>query len=248
MGRLTGKTVLLTGGGSGIGKGIAALFADEGARLLLTGTTAFKLRETIAALPGEHEAIAADISSEQDVRRLAERAGEMFGELDVLINNAGTVKRNEDVTETTQVEWERFMSVNLLGVFLMCKYMIPMMKRRGGSIVNIASQLATVAAPGYASYSMAKGGTLAFTRSLAVDYGAFGIRANCISPGLVETPMAYVGRGNFDELKPQAAEALPLRRIGRPEDIAYAALYLASDEASWVTGANLAVDGGYTAK
>lgn len=248
-GRVQDKTVILTGAGSGIGRGIAKLFAQEGARLFLVGRDEQKLKETVQELGQDAEIVVADISNEQAVDSLRECVEKQTDRVDILINNAGTVMRNENIMETNSQLWDEFMSINLKGPFLLCKAFLPLMVRQNqGSIVNIASQLATVSAPGYSTYSTAKGGIVSFTRSIAVDFGAHNIRANCVSPGVVETPMAYVGRENFDELKDAIGNSLPLKRIGQSEDIAYAVLYLASDESSWVTGTNLVVDGGFISK
>lgn len=249
MGRVEGKRAIVTGAGSGIGEAIAQQLAREGAEVALVGRDEAKLRQTLARIEGKAHVYAADISSDHDVTALQQRIGERFGTVDILVNNAGTIMRNENMLETTDDSWKSFMNVNLLGPLRMCRAFVPFMIRQGkGAIVNVASQLSVVSAPGYATYSTAKGGIVSFTRSLAIDYGGHGIRANCVSPGVVETPMAYVGRDNFDAVKQSIADAHPLKRIGRPEDVAYAVLYLASDESGWVTGTNLLVDGGYTAR
>ena len=248
MGQLTGRKALITGAGSGIGRKIAQRFAREGAELIVVGRDELKLQDTLSNLTGHHKMFCADIASVKDVKRLAAYTKQHFTTLDILVNNAGTIIRNEKIEQTDYDEWQSFMAINVGGTFLMCKYLIPLMKEKGGSIVNVSSQLAVVSAPGYSTYSTAKGAILAFTRSLAIDYGALGIRANVLLPGVTETPMAYVGREQFDDIKAAIAETIPLRRIGKPEDIANAALFLASDESSWMTGSPLIVDGGYTAK
>lgn len=249
MGRVANRTAVVTGAGSGIGEAISRVLAAEGAEVVLVGRDESKLQRTLAGIGGKGHVFAADVSSAPDVAALRQFVEDQFGVADILVNNAGTIIRNEDILNTTEQTWKQFMDANLLGPLLVCQALIPLMKRQNkGAIVNVASQLSVVAAPGYSTYSTAKGGIVSFTRSLAIDYGACGIRANSVSPGVVETPMAYVGRDNFDELKHNLADIHPLKRIGRPEDVAYAVLYLASDEAGWVTGTNLLVDGGYTAR
>lgn len=249
LGRVQDRIAVVTGAGSGIGEAIASLLAQEGAEVVLIGRNEQRLLEAQARIGERSIAFAADIAREADVSAIGAFLEQRFGRADILVNNAGTVKRNENVLETTEEEWQAFMQINLLGPFRMSKAVLPFMIRQGrGSIVNISSQLGVIAAPGYATYATAKGGIVSFTKSLAIDYGAHGVRANCVSPGLVETPMAYVGRDNFGDLKQSIADAHPLKRIGTPMDIAYAVLYLASDEAGWVTGTNLLVDGGFTAK
>ncbi|MBO9609350.1 MAG: SDR family oxidoreductase [Paenibacillaceae bacterium] len=249
MGRVQDRIAVVTGAGSGIGEAIASLLVSEGAEVVLLGRNEQRLKEAQQRIGGRTHVFAADISREADASAVGAFLEQRFGKADILVNNAGTVKRNENMLETTEDEWTSFMQINLLGPFLMSQAILPFMIRQGkGAIVNLASQLGVIAAPGYATYATAKGGIVSFTKSLAIDYGAYGIRANCVSPGLVETPMAYVGRDNFDAVKQSIADAHPLKRIGTPMDIAYAVLYLASDEAGWVTGTNLLVDGGFTAK
>lgn len=248
-GRLANKHVVITGAGSGIGGEIAALFAKEGAAVFLVGRDEGKLRRIAEQIGHGARCFPCDIAQEDEVHRLRDAVTGCADTLDVLVNNAGTVLRNENMLNTGSDDWDDFMRINLKGAFLMCRAFLPSLVRSGrGSIVNVASQLAIVAAPGYSTYGTAKGGIVSFTRALAVDFGPSGVRANCVSPGVIETPMAYVDRDNFDELKASIADQLPLRRIGTPADVAYAALFLASEESAWVTGTNLVVDGGFTSK
>jgi NAD(P)-dependent dehydrogenase (short-subunit alcohol dehydrogenase family) len=252
MNRLLNKTALITGAGTGIGKATAILFAQEGACIALLGRRIQPLEETgkeIEDLGGRAFAQACDVSREANCSRAAQLIMERYGKIDILVNNAGVVRRNEDTATLAEKDWDEHLSINLKSVFLMCKAVIPHMQRaRCGVIVNIASMLSFVAAPGYGSYCAAKGGMVGYSRALALDLASFGIRVNTVCPGLVETAMAYVGRENFDGLKDQIEKLYPLGRLGRPEDIASSILFMASDEASWVTGADLVVDGGYSIK
>lgn len=249
MSRLQGKVCLITGASSGIGRATAIRFSQEGASCIIVGRNKENLAATNLEMASPAYALPLDLSLDEDITTLSQAIKEKFGKIDVIVNVAGTVIRNENMIDTSKEEWDEHIAMNLRSPFLICKQLLPLMIPQGsGSIINISSQLALVSAPGYSTYSTAKGGILSFTRSLAIDYGIHGIRANCISPGLVETPMAHVGRPDFDESKQTIAKSLPLGRIGKPKDIAHAALFLASDESSWITGTNLVVDGGYTAK
>ena len=167
--------------------------------------------------------------------------------LDVLFHAAGVLRRNERLWETTEAEWNGDLSINLTGAYQACRFAIPRLRETGGTIVLVASQLAHISAPGYATYAATKGGVLALMRSLAVDLGPEGMRVNALSPGVVEAEMAYVGR-DFAALRDQVAETIPLRRVGQPEDMAGPAVFLASDESGWMTGHSLVVDGGFTAQ
>lgn len=252
MPRLQGKVALVTGGGTGIGRATAELLAAEGAAVVLMGRRPEPLAEVVAAIVaagGQALACPGDVSDEAAVAAAVADASAAFGGLDVVVNNAGSTRRGEDITRKDRAQWDGDLAVNLTGPFLVLKHAIPhLIRRGGGSIVNIASQLALVGAPGYVTYSAAKGGLVSLTRTLAVEYGPLGIRCNCICPGLVETAMAYVDRPNFDELREDLARNHPLRRLGQPRDVAHAVLYLASDESAWVTGVVLPVDGGFTAR
>jgi NAD(P)-dependent dehydrogenase (short-subunit alcohol dehydrogenase family) len=170
-----------------------------------------------------------------------------YGQLDGMLHAAGIVRRQEDMRETTDDQWGRMMTVNLDASFRLARACLRVMAaRRSGSIVLVGSQLAHVAAPGYASYCASKGGTEALVRALAVDFGPSGIRVNSLTPGVVQTPLAYVDRPDFDDQVEAIAARIPLRRIGQPEDMAGPAVFLLSDESSWMTGQSLVVDGGYT--
>jgi NAD(P)-dependent dehydrogenase (short-subunit alcohol dehydrogenase family) len=244
--RLEGKSCLVTGGGSGIGLAVARRFAAEGARVAVMGRRADRLEEAAA----ECDAISAepgDVSVADDARRVVEAIVERHGGLDVLFHAAGVIRRNERLEETTDDEWNHDMGINVGGAFNVCRFAIPHLEQSRGAIVLVASQLAHVAAAGYATYAVGKGAVLALARSLAIDLGPRGVRVNALSPGIVDTDFAYVGR-DFGAVRDQIAASLPLRRVGTAEDMVGPAVFLASDESGWMTGQSLVVDGGFTAQ
>jgi NAD(P)-dependent dehydrogenase (short-subunit alcohol dehydrogenase family) len=245
-GRLQGKRCLVTGGGSGIGRAVAHTFADEGALVVVAGRRADRLDETAAA-SGAIGVQAGDVASAVDARAMVEAVVDRHGGLDVVFHAAGVLRRNEVLAETSQEDWDRDLAANLTGAFQICRYAIPHLRESRGALVLVASQLAHVGSPGYASYCAAKGGVLALTRALATDLGPDGVRVNALSPGVVDTDMAYVGR-DFDAVRERVAAGLPLRRVGTPADLVGPAVFLASDESGWMTGQSLVVDGGWTAQ
>lgn len=251
--RLKDRVAFITGGGTGIGAAIANLFAQEGARVVIAGRRSEPLEAVVRAIKdaGGHAAFTCgDVAKLDDAQAMIRFTVDQYGSIDTLVNNAGVIRRTEKVEETTEEQWDWLLDTNLRGVFHTIKFCLPfMMQSKNGAIVNIASINAFVAAPGYATYCATKGGVIAYTRAVALQYAQYGIRANAISPGMVHTPMAYVDRPNFEEVVNDIVEKFyPLKRVGLPNDVAYAALYLASDEASWITGQNLVVDGGFSIK
>ena len=246
MGRLDHRAVLVTGATSGIGQAIARRCALEGARVLATGRD----EDRLAELSRETESVTAfpaDLAEAGAADACVGAAMRSYGQLDGMLHAAGIVRRQEDMRETTDDQWGRMMTVNLDASFRLARACLRVMApRRSGSIVLVGSQLAHVAAPGYASYCASKGGTEALVRALAVDFGPSGIRVNSLTPGVVQTPLAYVDRPDFDDQVEAIAARIPLRRIGQPEDMAGPAVFLLSDESSWMTGQSLVVDGGYT--
>ncbi len=251
--RLEDRVAIVTGSGMGIGKGIAQVFADEGARIVLAEINA-EAGEAAAAELSEGGAdvllVPTDVSDEKSVQTMVERTLGAFEGIDVLVNNAG-VGVYKSVLDTSLEDWDRCLDVNLKGVFLCSKYALPHMQARGkGSIVNIASVHAVATVAGVAPYAASKGGVAALTRNMAIDYGPT-IRVNAICPGWILTPLIQGIFDGYDDPVAQQRlidERQVMKRIGRPEDIGFAALYLASDEASFVTGATLFVDGGLTAQ
>jgi len=254
--RLKDKTAIITGSGTGIGKASAILFAKEGANIVICGRREEKLkeveREIVKELGLKAEdskkvlAISCDVTNQDEVKKLLDKSIKQFNKIDILLNNAG-VFRGSLIHEHTLSDWEETININLKGMFLLTKKVIPnMISNGGGSIINIASILGMVAIPEASAYNASKGGVIMFTKSIAVEYGRHNIRANCICPGLVETPMTQ-GLIADKKVATKILEAYPMGRFGKPEDIAYGCLYLASDESSWVTGTALTIDGGYTA-
>jgi len=249
--RLEGKTALITGAGSGMGRVAAALFAKEGASVLATDISRDGLQETARVVEqagGSIAAVAGDVTREDDVRSWVRAAVERFGRLDVLYNNAGIFPDDDrSVLEMDEATYARVLDVNLRGVMLGCKHAIPEMVRAGGgSVINIASFVALVGCTvPQDAYTASKGAVLALTKSLAVQFGPSNVRVNAICPGPVLTPLLVDLFPNEEE-KNKRLRRIPLGRFGLPEDIVYAALYLASDESSWTTGTEFVVDGGIT--
>ena len=248
-GRLRDKVALVTGAGSGIGRATALLFTAEGAKVAALDWRQEAAAETARLIEeggGEAIALAADVSREEDVAAAVEATVAGFGRLDVLVASAG-IDLFARATDTKLEDWERVQSVDLRGVFLCCKYAIPHMERQGGgAIVTLSSVNGLVGVPVHAAYAAAKGGVISLTRQLAVDYGPANVRVNCICPTTTDTPMVRAVAN--DAILETLARMHPLRRIAQAEDVAYAALYLASDEARCVTGVVLPVDCGWTAQ
>jgi NAD(P)-dependent dehydrogenase (short-subunit alcohol dehydrogenase family) len=247
MGRLDQRVVLVTGATSGIGAAIARRCLAEGAHVLATGRDQARL-DDLAKTGGSIAVLAADLSAPAAADECVAAAVSTFGRLDGLVHAAGGIRRQEDLRETTDEQWSWMMSVNLDGTFRLARACLREMIPGGGSLVLVGSQLAQVAAPGYASYCATKGAVESLVRALAVDFGPSGVRVNSLSPGVVQTPLAYVDRPDFDDQVETIASRLPLRRIGQPDDMAGPAVFLLSDDSAWMTGQSLVVDGGYTAQ
>lgn len=248
--RLTGKVALITGGTSGIGRAAAALFAREGAAVVITGRDEQRGAEVVREIEdvgGTARFVRADVTVAEDCRRSVAETTRAFGRLDVLFNNAGVYVAG-DVTECSEEEWDLQVDVSLKGTYLMCASAVPVMiAHGGGSIVNNSSGWGLVGGERAVAYCAAKGGVVVMTKAMALDHGRHGIRVNCICPGDTVTPMEVRDAENqgmtWDDYVASASDR-PLGRMGRPDEVAYAALFLASDESSFVTGAALAVDGG----
>jgi NAD(P)-dependent dehydrogenase (short-subunit alcohol dehydrogenase family) len=249
--RLAEKTVLITGAGSGMGRLAAQLFAREGAQIVAVDVAEPALQETAASVEaegGQIAAVPADVSVAANVERAVAEGVRAFGRLNVLYNNAGIFPDDDtSVVDTDESTLQRVLDVNLKGVFLCCKYGIPhLIKAGGGSVINVASFVALVGCTvPQDAYTASKGAVLSLTRSLAVQYGRQGIRANAICPGPIMTPLLE-GLFPNEEERLKRLNRIPLGRFGRAEDVVYAALYLASDESSWTTGTAFVVDGGIT--
>ncbi|HKZ51701.1 MAG TPA: SDR family oxidoreductase [Candidatus Acidoferrales bacterium] len=251
--KLANKVAIVTGAGTGIGRACAQLFAREGAAVVLAGRRRGLLDEVvggIAATGGRALAQPCDLTRAAEVRTLVARTVEAFGGLQVVVNNAaywmaGTVE------ETSEEEWERMMATNLKGVFLLCKQALPELRRAGGGvIVNIGSVLGLVGMKRRAAYATSKGGLIQLTKVMALDHAAEGIRVNCICPTLVDTAMgtdSLVQAGDAGTELARRIAQIPLGRMGTPADVANLALFLASEDSSWLTGAAIPLDGGVTA-
>ena len=249
--RLADKVIFVTGAGSGMGRVAAQMFAREGARVVATDYAEGLLEETVAMvrdIGGRIVGVSGDVSSAADVERALAEGARAFGRINVLYNNAGIMPGEDtSVEETSEETWQRVLDVNLKGVFLCCKYGVPeLLKAGGGSIINIASFVALVGCTvPQDAYTASKGGVLSLTRSLAVQYGRQGIRANALCPGPIETPLLR-RLWTSEEERNKRLNRIPLGRFGTPEDIVNAGVFLASDESSWMTGAAFVVDGGIT--
>ena len=252
MDRLKGKVALITGAGTGMGSVAAQIFAAEGARIMVVDINAEMGNATVDVIKsegGQAAFIAADVSDEQQVQAMVKGALDNFGALHIVYNNAGIFPADDGgLTETSSSTWDQVLAVNLKGVWLGCKYAIPaLIASGGGSIINVASFVALMgAATPQIAYTASKGGVLAMTREIAVEYARKKIRANALCPGPIDTPLLAELMANPEWARRRLMH-IPMGRPGRPEEIAKAALFLASDDASFMTGAALVVDGGITA-
>ena len=249
MNRLHGKVAVVTGGNAGIGEAIAKTFAREGASVVITGRRQRELDRVvndIVTAQGKAFAVAGSVTDEPHVQETVRRTVQQFGRLDILVNNAGIGDFGKRLQEIDDVTWAQVFDVNLTGVFRMTRAALPQMMKQGkGAIVNISSIASLVGLPTLPAYAASKGALDALTRALAVDYAKEGIRCNAVNPGLIDTPMAAPLMSNPEQLDPILSR-YPIRRAGKPEEVANMVLYLASDEATWVTGGTFPIDGGLT--
>jgi NAD(P)-dependent dehydrogenase (short-subunit alcohol dehydrogenase family) len=251
--RLARKVALITGAGMGMGREAAVLFAEEGARIVvcdIDGAAAEGTVDLVRKAGGEAVAVAGDVAVEADVKRMVEEGARRFGALHVLYNNAGVLWKDRDrsVLETDGGQWDRVMAINLKSVFWVTKYGIPRLREAGGGSVVLVGSVSALAGFTRAqdAYTAAKGALISLNKSLAIQFARDGIRCNIIHPGIVDTPLQapYL----TEALRAEFKTGIPLGRIGQPREIAYAALFLASDESSFMTGAEMIVDGGFMAQ
>lgn len=246
--RLKNKVAIITGGTSGIGLATAKLFLKEGAKVVIVGRDAKKAKNLNKNL----HFIEGDVSKEEDVEKIIKDSYKKFGKIDILFNNAG-IEFSGNVCDTKSEDWNKVIDINLKGVFYGCKYAVPFMKKNknGGTIINTSSVAGLVGFENLSAYCASKGGVTNLTRQVALDFAKDNIRVNCICPGAIDTPMITEYLKKVPNKK-QAKEGLknmhPLGRMGKPEEVANAVLFLASEESSFITGQAIAVDGGFTAR
>lgn len=246
---LEGMVALVTGGNSGIGQRISELFAHEGAKVMIGDIQSGETVLNIERQGGKAKFVRTDVRNSADVQNLVESCVSELGGINIVCNDAG-IEQNRSVELTTEEEWDRIVDTNLKGVYLVSKYALPhiVRKKQYGSIVNIASQLGLVALPGRSAYCASKAGVILLTKVLALEYAGFGIRVNSVCPGPIQTPMlerTHDLDSDPEESSKSLLSRVPLGRIGQPQDIAEAVLFLASPRAGFITGEHLLVDGGY---
>jgi len=243
MGRLEDKIAIVTGAGRGIGKAIAGKLAAEGATVVVADLDEATAKATADELPNA-VGVLVDVTGREDVQALADRVAGQFGRIDVLVNNAGWDKASA-FTESDPADWDRAIAVNLYGVLHTCQAVLPVMTGQGhGAVVNLGSDAGRVGSSGEAVYSAAKGGVIAFTKSLAREMARHQIRVNCVCPGPTDTQLFAEFAG--PKLREALTKAIPFRRLGQPDDVAGIVAFLASDEASFITGQTVSVSGGLT--
>jgi len=246
MSRFADKVVVITGAGSGIGAASAQRFAAEGASVVLVGRTEEKLQKVKEALPaGKHLVVPCDVSDAGQVRQLSEKVNQHYGRADVLVNNAGSIVQGK-IHEVSPDDWKKLMGTDLDGVYYCTHYFMPALLKTKGNVVNISSVSGLGGDWGMSVYNAAKGAVTNFTRALAMDYGSDGVRVNAICPGFTFTDLTENAKQD-EELLARFYDRIPLRRAGEADDIVGAIVFIASDDARYITGANLPVDGGLTA-
>ena len=246
MGRLDNKVAIITGAGAGMGRAMAVLFANEGAKVVVADIAIEGGEETVRLIKeagGEVVFIKVDVSKTEDIENMVKTTVDNYGKLDILCNNAGIWSKEGLTAEVTEETWDRIIDTNLKSVFLGTKYAIPeMLKGGGGAIVNTASMGGIIAWPGAPAYQTSKGGIIILTKVTAIEYASQNIRVNCICPGSIATEMLVMIQGSLEEALKNTR--IPIPRLGKPEEVAQVALFLACDDSSYVTGTVLPVDGG----
>ncbi|WP_248515753.1 SDR family oxidoreductase [Salinarchaeum laminariae] len=252
MNGISGSTTIVTGGGSGIGREAALRFAEEGANVVVADVDTDGAAETadlVREAGGEATVTDTDVSDPNDVEAMVDTAVETYGGLDYAFNNAGIEGESEPAGEHPLDNWERVIDVNLKGVFLCMRYELPaMLESGGGSIVNTSSIAGIVGFPNLSPYVASKHGVIGLTKNAALEYSGEGVRVNAISPGVIETPMVQRSQEDDPEQMEQVKAATPIGRLGAPDEIGDAAVWLCSEDASFVTGETLVIDGGYVAQ
>ncbi len=251
MGRVEGKIAIVTGAGQGIGRAAAQMLAAEGASVAVTDvddTAGQETVEEIVQAGGEAAFFDHDVTLEEDWERVVEEVGDTYGIPDVLVNNAG-IYRIEPLADTTVEDWKTLMDVNVTGVFLGLKHCAPRMEEKGrGSVINLSSVAGLVGLSGHANYGASKGAVRTLTKDAAIEFADAGVRVNSVHPAYIDTQMAEYGADVQGATKEELAAMHPLGHMGEPQDVAYAVVYLASDESTFMTGSELVIDGGYTAQ
>jgi 2-hydroxycyclohexanecarboxyl-CoA dehydrogenase len=246
MGRLDGKIAIVTGAGSGIGRGIATKLAAEGATVAVADIDQGAAEATAAGLGSGAAGLHADVTDRSSVRAMVAAVNDRFGRIDVLVNNAGWDKAAPFI-ESDEADWERVIAINLFGTLNCAKAVLPLMVAQGsGTVVNVASDAGRVGSSGEAVYSASKGGVIAFTKSAAREMARYKINVNCVCPGPTDTPLFASLGGDNPKLREALTRAIPFRRLAVPEDLANAVAFFASDEAGYITGQTLSVSGGLT--
>jgi len=251
--KLKDKTALITGGSDGMGFATAELFLKEGAHVVITGRSGLRGKKALHELQplGPVIFVRGDVSKSSDAKRMVENTVQHFGRIDILFNNAG-VYLEKLMEDTTEAEWDKLVDINLKGTFLVSKYAIPHMKsQRSGVIINNSSDAGLIGNRTCPAYCASKGGITIMTKAMALDYARYGIRVNCVNPGVIDTSMldreVRASRDQKSYLR-EAVEMHPIGRLGRPQEVAHAVLFLAGDESKFVTGTALSIDGGTTAQ
>lgn len=243
MRRLENKVAIITGGASGIGKATASLFVKEDAKVALVDINEERGKQVEKELGKNSIFVKCDTRKNDDAKKMVDTVVKKFGKIDILFNNVG-IYITKNIEQMTEEEWDKLIDTNLKSLFLCSKYVLPLMKKNGGVIINTASELAFSLEPESPAYCASKAGIVNLTKSMAVEYAKYNIRVNCVSPGPIDTPLLRDSFESKEELKNYINEHTLFKRLGRPEEVTNVVLFLASDEASYVTGASYSVDGG----